>query len=541
MALLVLIGVSSTLLAYAHPLDVLPGFGEPGHKAAEVLVSTAMATAVILSVYWATTFLHMRREIAHRTLAQAQALELAQHDALTGLPNRRKFQTAFPNLTGNLAPGVSRAVMMLDVDGFKPINDVYGHAFGDSLLRSFAGRIQDTVGPHGFVARLGGDEFAIVTPQFTDRSEVSSLARQLLTRTQESFDLGTRRVSIGTGIGISIFPDDGYSASELLRRADIALYRAKTSGRSAYRFFEVDMDATILHRTLLEQRLRRAIDEKMVNVFFQPILDLETQGIIGFEALARWTDRDFGEVAPTQFISIAEDSGMIAELADGLFREACETAVTWPNDLFLSFNISQVQLHDRNLPLKIMAALSETGLTPDRLVLEVTETAIMRNPNSARVILDQLAAANIKIALDDFGTGHSSLSFLRDLPINTVKIDRSFTCKMAHNKECAAIVEAVLVLSEGLGLNTVAEGIEQTEVLERLHKSGCHQGQGFLFGAAAPADKIPAMLELARQVRDGQAAGPGSGTDLPALDAATVPQVAALPEPAPAVETRKVM
>jgi len=527
------IGIFSGLIYLTHPLELLPGLGEQGHYLAEAVVSIAIASAMTFSVYFVGSATRMRREIARRKQAQDEALELAQHDALTGLPNRRKFQTVFPELTGNLPPGVSRAVMMLDVDGFKPINDVYGHAFGDTLLRSFASRIQDTVGPQGFVARLGGDEFAIVSPEFTDRSEIASLARRLLSKTQESFDVGPRKVTIGTGIGISIFPDDGYSASELLRRADIALYRAKTSGRSAYRFFEVDMDASILHRTLLEQRLRRAIDQKDVQVHYQPILDLDTQMIIGFEALARWSDRDFGEVAPTQFITIAEDSGMISDLTDHLLREACRTAATWPVDLFLSFNISQVQLQDHNLPLKVVSALSEAGLSPDRLVLEVTETAIVRNPNSAHMILDQLAAARIKIALDDFGTGHSSLSYLRDFPIHTVKIDKSFTSKMTQNKECEAIVKAVLILSEGLGLNTVAEGIEQPEILEHLHKSGCHQGQGFLFGAAKPADKIAEILERARFASDRDAAGEegplGGALDTGAL----LPGMAALQDDPP--------
>jgi len=526
----ILIGIASGLIYLVHPLELFPGLGEPGHHAAEVVVSIAMSSALILSIYFIGSLARMRREIARRKHAYNEALELAQHDALTGLPNRRKFQNVFPELTGNLQPGVRRAVMMLDVDGFKPINDVYGHAFGDKLLRSFAGRIQDTIGPNGFVARLGGDEFAIVTPEFTDRADIASLARRLLSKTQESFDMGPRKVSIGTGIGISIFPDDGYSASELLRRADIALYRAKTSGRSAYRFFEVDMDAAILHRTLLEQRLRRAIDQKDIQVHYQPILDLDKQTIIGFEALARWTDRDFGQVAPTEFITIAEDSGMISDLTDYLLREACRTAVTWPKDLFLSFNISQVQLHDHNLPLKIVSALSEAGLLPDRLVIEVTETAIVRNPNSAHMILDQLASARIKIALDDFGTGHSSLSYLRDFPIHTVKIDKSFTSKMTQNKECAAIVKAVLILSEGLGLNTVAEGIEQPEILEHLHKSGCHQGQGFLFGAAKPADEIAEILERAQITGEREAGEEPVAID-GALDAGLfLPDFAALQE-----------
>ncbi|MTI42301.1 EAL domain-containing protein [Roseibium hamelinense] len=465
------------------------------HTLAEFLFSFAVCFTVAGFAAMAWQYAYMRRQFSKQRRAHREAMELAQHDALTGLPNRRKFEEVFPAMTSSIKVGHYRGIMMLDVDGFKPINDVYGHAFGDNLLKSFAERLAAAVGPDGLVARLGGDEFAIVTPELADKSEAAGIARRILTKIQESFELGARKVSVGTGIGITIFPDDGYSATELLRRADIALYRAKTSGRSSFRFFEVDMDASILHRTLLEQRLRAAIKKNEVQAHYQPILDLTNQTIVGFEALARWNDRDFGQVAPKQFIPIAEDCGIITDLTEHLLRAACKVAKTWPDHMCLNFNISPVQLQDTTLPLKVISILSETGLAPDRLVLEITETSLLKNPMSAKTILEQLTAARISIALDDFGTGHSSLSYLRDFPIQKVKIDKSFTLKMNEDKESAAIVEAILILADGLNIDVVAEGIEQPEILQKLNSQGCHYGQGFLFGAAKSAEGITTLLQ----------------------------------------------
>ncbi|WP_417676097.1 putative bifunctional diguanylate cyclase/phosphodiesterase [Roseibium sp.] len=485
------------LIAQLHPLSFLPAEGSARHHFVEVLVSV-LACLILFGLFLGVRAVFgLRRELRERKAEQQRTLEMAQHDALTGLPNRRKFQETLIELTASLAPEKYRAVMMLDMDGFKTINDVYGHGFGDALLTSFAERLRRTVGEDGIVARLGGDEFAVVTPEISEVSEASALANRILQRIQEVFVLESRQVTIGSGIGISIFPDDGYSPAELLRRADIALYRAKTSGRSSYCFFEVDMDATILHTTLLEQRLRNAIENRLIKVYYQPILDLGTREIVGFEALARWSDPDFGQVSPAQFVPIAEDCGLIGEMTETLLSEACSVAKTWPRYIGLNFNISPLQLQDLSFPLKIISVLSQTGLQPDRLTLEITETALMRNADTAQVILRQLSDAGVRIALDDFGTGHSSLTYLRDFPIDRVKIDKSFTMHLADSKECEAIVESILVLSRGLGVEAVAEGIEQQEVLRKLSDSGCNLGQGFLFGAARPQEKLAEMLRRA--------------------------------------------
>ncbi|TYC67607.1 EAL domain-containing protein [Stappia sp. BW2] len=460
----------------------------------DFITSLVLGIAIFSLAYGAWATQRLRKELKARSSAHSEALALAQHDPLTGLPNRRRLLEAFADLTHEVKPECFRAVMMLDLDGFKPINDVYGHAFGDNLLRSFADRLAEILGKEGIVARLGGDEFAIVSPVFNEKSEAAGFARRLLTRISDRFEFGNRQISIGSGIGIALYPHDGHAITELLRRADIALYRAKSSGRSTYRFFEVDMDASILHRTLLEQRLRRAISEHQVRAYYQPILDMDSGRIAGFEALARWTDTDFGNVPPLQFIPIAEDCGIISELTHHLLEDACKVAVTWPDDLYLSFNLSPVQLQDPALPVQISTILNKNGLSPSRLVLEITETSLVKNPESAKRILTELTEAGISIALDDFGAGHSSLSYLRDFPIKKVKIDKSFTERMLEDKQCGAIVEAILVLSKGLDIDAVAEGIEDSAVHDALNSNGCHYGQGFLYAAAVSSEDASGLL-----------------------------------------------
>ncbi|WP_209011837.1 putative bifunctional diguanylate cyclase/phosphodiesterase [Roseibium aggregatum] len=487
------------LIAQFRPLSFLHHEDSAQHRTMEVLVSI-LACLVLFGSYVAIRqLIALRRELHARKAEQKLALQMAQHDVLIGLPNRRKFQDVLVQLTDTIAPEKYRAVMMLDMDGFKTINDVYGHGFGDALLTGFSERLRETVGEEGVVARFGGDEFAIITPEIDEIGDAANLANRILQRIEDVFVLDSRQVTVGSGIGIAVFPDDGYSPAELLRRADIALYRAKTTGRSTYCFFELDMDATILHTTLLEQRLRNAIENRLIKVYYQPILDLGKQEIVGFEALARWSDQDFGQVSPAQFVPIAEDCGLIGKLTEQLLGEACTVAGTWPRNIGLNFNISPLQLRDVSFPLKIISVLSETGLQPERLTLEITETSLMQNADTALVILQQLSDAGVRIALDDFGTGHSSLTYLRDFPIDKVKIDKSFTMHMADSKECEAIVESILVLSQGLGVEAVAEGIEQQDVLQKLSDSGCPYGQGFLFGAAKPPEKIAELFQIIDQ------------------------------------------
>jgi len=476
-----------------------------------ILLEAIMAFAVsfLLSAlfYYRHTVAKLSGLLATHMEARDTADELAHQDTLTGLPNRRRFEKVFADLTESADMDMYRGVFMLDLDGFKPINDVYGHSFGDGLLRIFADRLVEVVGDTGIVARLGGDEFAVVTPPLAKKEDAAGLANRIIKRIDDRFNLDGRQVAIGTGIGISIFPDDGYSSAELLRRADIALYRAKNAGRSSFRFFEVEMDASILHRTLLEQRLRAALKAQEIKPKFQPILDLSTKKVVAFESLARWTDQDFGNVPPSQFIPIAEESSMISELSAFLLEESCKAAVTWPEHISLNFNLSAVQLRDESLPEGIAEILGRTGLPAKRLTLEITETSLVKDPEMAKDILESLAASGITIALDDFGTGHSSLSYLRDFPINKVKIDRTFTATMDHDPESNAIIRAILGLSKGLDIEVVAEGIESAELVEALTDNGCQYGQGYFFGEAAPAEQAVRLVDLSGTKHSSREAG----------------------------------
>lgn len=466
-----------------------------GGSAASFIVLSVLFSMAAGAWFWSARqrkLLSSQLEEAEAALTDARAQ--AQHDPLTGLPNRRHIEMVFPSMVHMMEPDQFRAVIMMDIDGFKPVNDVYGHSFGDLLLKEFSGRLTETVGEGGLVARLGGDEFAIVTGILAHKDAAAGIARRVLNRVQEPFLIGARQVTVGSGIGIAVFPDNGYSIVELLRRADVALYRAKTSGRSTFRFFETEMDAAILHRTLLEQRLRGAISSNLISPHFQPIWNLRSEKIAGFEALARWTDRDFGKVPPSHFIPIAEDCGLMPELTDHLLTRSCEAALQWPEDVYLSFNLSPVQLHDRMLPLRILTILGNTGLPPERLEIEITENALIKDPRTARDILSQLSDTGIRIALDDFGTGHSSLRYLRDFRVDRIKIDRSFISGMGDGGESAAIVRAILGLAAGLGIEAIAEGIEEQEQKAQLRQEGCNYGQGFLFSQAVSADEAYALI-----------------------------------------------
>lgn len=469
-------------------------FGMPGSAVFEGTSALFLSALISALVYFYRKYTETSRLLSHHKDAQESANELAHRDTLTGLSNRRRFEQVFSDLTETADTDLYRGVFMLDLDGFKPINDVYGHAFGDGLLRIFADRLIEVIGDKGLVARLGGDEFAIVTPSLETKEEAAAIASRIIKKVDERFCLDGRQVSIGTGIGISIFPDDGYSSAELLRRADIALYRAKNAGRSSFRFFEVEMDAAILHRTLLEQRLRAALSNKEILPKFQPIFDLTTNKVVAFESLARWTDQDFGNVPPSQFIPIAEESSMISDLSSFLLEESCKAAVTWPPHIGLNFNLSAVQLRDPHLPERIVSILRVTGMTAQRLTLEITETSLVKDPDKAKTVLEELAQAGITIALDDFGTGHSSLRYLREFPINKVKIDRTFTSTMGHDQESNAIIQAILGLSKGLDIEVVAEGIESADLVSTLAANGCQYGQGFYFGDAAPADQVGQLV-----------------------------------------------
>jgi diguanylate cyclase (GGDEF)-like protein len=434
-------------------------------------------------------------EMKARRSAELEAKKLARHDSLTGLPNRRFFVEALAEVLLTTTVDSQSAVLMLDLDGFKSINDAYGHAVGDQALIEFAQRISATMRSGAVLIRVGGDEFAVIVPKIESLDGPTALARRITAAVAEPFLIGHISTSVGVGIGISVAPSDGMEPEILVQRADRALYRAKAEGRSCIRFFEPDMDAHVERRVAIEHELRAAVAAKIIIPYYQPVVAFEGKRVVGFEALARWKSDKLGWVAPDVFIIVAEEIGIINELGDQLLRQACLDASVWPADLTLAFNISGIQLRDPTIGLRILAILAETGFSPRRLELEITETALVDNIKVAQNVTNQLRQAGVRIALDDFGTGYATLSQLLSLKLDRIKIDRSFVDRLGKDKESTTIVRAVLGLANGFELETTAEGVENDEQLTLLKADGCLEGQGYLFSKAVPANEVQGLLE----------------------------------------------
>ena len=466
----------------------------------EIIIVVLLAT-VGLIVFGVRRMFDQRHEIKARQKAEDRAQYLALADALTGLPNRRQFETGLAQALERLPRDRSPiAVMMIDLDRFKPVNDVFGHTIGDEALVAFSRRAANLV-PTGLLARFGGDEFALLLTRPLGEDEPGRVARRLLAMFERPFEVGGVIVTLGASIGIALAPADGLTAPELMRRADIALYRAKKAGRGTFRFFEAEMDKQVKRRAQLERDLREAIITNGLMVHYQPIVDLKSNEIKGFEALARWDHPEFGDVPPKQFIGIAEDSGFIIELSSYLLRIACRDACAWPAPMVLSFNLSRLQLNDPMLVLRVLRILGETGFSASRLELEISEEALVGEIDAAKETLAAFRKAGVRIALDDFGTGNSSLYHLREYAFDRVKIDGSFIQAMGSSTSDAAFVRAILSLSNALGLPVTAEGIEDRTLVETLIAEGCADGQGLSFGKAIPADAVKALIDRRRVER----------------------------------------
>ena len=454
----------------------------------------------------------MRSEIAQRQEAEREAHRLARHDVLTGLPNRRCFLEEFPHWTVDLPSDCVSAVFVLDLDHFKPVNDLYGHRLGDEVLRVVGKRLERIVGGDGMVARLGGDEFGIVMPVSRDKNAQVRLARRIAYEIPKPIALAALVLEVGVSVGVAIddrdvrtFDEiaarDGSEVETLLRQADMAMYKAKTEGRGSYRFFDRDMDDRLQQRVKLETEIRSAIASGEIVPFYQPIVELADGNIIGYEVLARWLHPTEGIVPPVVFIPIAEDTGVIGELTDALLARALAEAASFPGDTFLSFNISPRQFADPWLSQKILAALIRASFPPHRLEIELTETAVVKRLDEAKSMLQSMRNVGVRIALDDFGTGYSGLHHLRELQLDTIKIDRSFVMQAVEKPEDAKLVEAIVSLGRVLGLQVTAEGIETQETLDLLLKLGCETGQGFFFGRPVPAAEVARPLsDRSRQI-----------------------------------------
>ena len=434
----------------------------------------------------------LRREMSGRASAEAHAQNLARHDPLTGMANRRLLSEAIQEAVSHGAE--TYAIFLIDLDRFKPVNDIYGHEAGDAVLCEAADRIKEHLPEGATAARLGGDEFALLL-RYSSRTELMRLAERIIKGLSQPLECQAALVEVGATIGIALFPEDGVEAEALLRCADIAMYRGKREGRGTYRFFEQSMDEELRARTSLEMGLLSAITKGEIKPHYQPLVALPGRTLLGFEVLARWYHPEKGVLAPDLFIPIAEDTGLIAELSYTLLRQACLDARAWPEHLQLAVNISPHQLKDKLLAERLLGILSTTGFDPHRLEVEITESALTNDLETARDVLHALQREGVSIALDDFGTGYSSLCHLRDMNFDKIKIDRSFVQSIGDNPESAKIVNAILGLGRSLGVITTAEGIENAANSDWLAEHGCTHGQGFLFGQPMSAGDVDRQLE----------------------------------------------
>lgn len=431
------------------------------------------------------------RDQRERLTAEAAMHRLAHHDSLTGLANRLQFNETLKDW---LPKSDGFALLSVDLDRFKLVNDNLGHGTGDALLRKVANRLRRVVREGDLVARLGGDEFAILKSGTQDLATVQKTAERLIDVLGRPYLIGGHVVDIGASIGIALAPDDGETPEEIVRSADLALYGAKENGRGRYRMFEDGMNSRMQERRSLEIDLRRAIARQEFELFYQPQVDARTGQFDGAEALIRWHHPERGLVAPAEFIPLAEETGLIAPLSEWVLRTACAEARHWPSHLVVAVNLSPVQFRDARLGAAIRNVLKETGLPGHRLEVEVTEGALLQDEHRTLAILQDLRAAGVRISMDDFGTGYSSLSYLRRFPFDKIKIDQSFVKQTPADKDSAAIVRAIVTLGASLGLKTTAEGIETAEQSSFVAAAGCDQLQGYLFSRPVPAVEIAAIF-----------------------------------------------
>ncbi len=455
------------------------------------------ATGLTLLILFAMTLplTIVWRKTKQRQLAERRLHDMAHTDPLTRLANRTSFRNRLGMALSKTRQGEKTiALFWLDLDRFKTINDALGHPIGDALLCQVAQRLRRVMSQRDMVARLGGDEFAILLTDGRERRQIAELAQKLIQSLAVPFDVEGHHVVIGVSIGIVFAPFDGDQVDDLLKKADIALYRAKDAGRSTYRFFEPDMEARSQVRHALEEDLRIAIQSDQLRLHYQPQVCLDSGRVIGFEALLRWHHPHFGHMPPSEVIALAEETGLIMPLGYWALKQACAEATTWPEPIRVSVNISAVQFSHANLIGLVSDALNMSGLCPDRLDLEITESIVMADSKATIAKLGKLRRLGVHLSMDDFGTGYSSLSRLRNLPFNHLKLDRSFVSDLAGNPNDIAIVQAIVTLGRNLGMQIIAEGVETDAQLAQLRMEGCDIAQGFFFGRPVPASEIGRQL-----------------------------------------------
>jgi diguanylate cyclase (GGDEF)-like protein len=441
-------------------------------------------------------------DITEQRRSEVKIEYMAHHDALTDLANRVLLNQRLEQALGQRIHREQMvAVHHLDLDQFKAVNDTFGHPAGDKLLKIVAERLRAVVRDTDTIARMGGDEFVIVQTPITEPTDATSLAQSIIASMGEPFDIDGHQAVIGASVGIAVGPGDGLRPDRLLRNADLALYRAKGDGRGTFRFFEPAMDLQMQTRRIMERDLRKALPAGEFELYYQPVVNLKSSEISGFEALIRWNHPDKGIVSPAAFIPLAEEIGFIVPIGEWVVRQACATAAQWPGDLHVAVNISAAQFRSPGLMQVIVGALATSGLHPTRLEIEITETVLLHNKEATLAVLHQLRALGIRIAMDDFGTGYSSLTYLQCFPFDKIKIDRSFVKDITESTGSLNIVRAVAALAHGMGMTATAEGVETREQLDRITSEGCTEMQGFLFSKPLPAPEIERLFLSGRDAR----------------------------------------
>jgi len=434
-------------------------------------------------------------DVTQHRASEARIAHIVQHDALTDLPNRILFHDRLTRGLGRIErDGGVMAVLCIDLDQFKTVNDTLGHPVGDALLQIVSQRLTGCVREGDTVARLGGDEFAVIQHNLESADDAGRLAQRIVEALSAPCEVLGHQVVTGASIGVALAPADGADAEDLLKKADMALYRTKADGRGAYRYFEPEMDARMKTRRLLELDLRRALSEGEFELYYQPLFDLAQDRISGCEALVRWNHPTRGLVMPGEFIGLAEEIGLIIGMGEWCLKQACAEAAGWPEHMKVAVNLSPVQFRSRNLVQTVVQALASSGLNPNRLELEITESVLLHETAGNMKVLHELRELGVRIAMDDFGTGYSSLSYLRSFPFDKIKIDRSFISDLAGDPDALAIVKAVTSLGAGLNIITTAEGVETSEQMEQLRLEGCTEVQGYLISRPCNVATLREMI-----------------------------------------------
>ena len=463
-------------------------------RASRYLLASGSAALLALMFGSAMFYRDMRRAEIALDRGKEQIQHLAHHDTLTGLPNRALFSLELERALARVGRGERIALLYLDLDHFKRVNDMFGHSTGDELLRQVAGRLRDCVRTTDVIARLGGDEFAVLQTSLSRLSDTVMLAERIDQALKPAFSLGGHRASIGVSIGIAIAPEDTSDREQLVKNADLALYDAKAHARGSHSFYREEFDIRTRARHRIESDLRVALSEEQFELYYQPIVDLQSGEIKCCEALLRWHHPTRGIVSPAEFIPIAEECGLIGALGEWALRQACVAAAGWPRQIAVAVNLSAAQVKPETLALQVLAALGASGLAPSRLELEVTESVLMQDTFETLATLHRLRELGVRVAMDDFGTGYSSLSYLRTFPFDKIKIDKSFIEHICDKEDCASIVQAVAAMAQRLGMTTVAEGVETDDRRRKVRELGCSEIQGYLISRPRPAGELMRFL-----------------------------------------------